>query len=113
MEAPVFEKGYPSYEAVNRGMSDLKFTTAGDYLMAQDTATVTADELRAFIERIERLEQEKKDIMDSIKEVYSEAKGRGYDAKVMRKIVSIRKRNRDDIENENAMTDLYMDALGM
>lgn len=112
MEAPVFEKGYPSYEAVN-GMGDLKFTTAGDYLMAQDIATVTADELRAFIERIERLEQEKKDIMDSIKEVYSEAKGRGYDAKVMRKIVSIRKRNRDDIENENAMTDLYMDALGM
>ena len=112
MEAPVYEKGYPSYEAVN-GMGDLKFTTAGDYLMAQDTVTVTADELRAFIERIERLEQEKKDIMDSIKEVYAEAKGGGYDAKVMRKIVSIRKRNRDDIDNENAMTEMYMDALGM
>ena len=47
MEAPVFEKGYPSYEAVN-GMGDLKFTTAGDYLMAQDTATVTADELVGY-----------------------------------------------------------------
>jgi uncharacterized protein (UPF0335 family) len=114
MESPVFEKGYPDYDAVNRNnMGDLKFTTAGDYLMAQDTATVTADELRAFIERIERLEQEKRDIMDSIKEVYAEAKGSGYEPKVMRKIVSIRKRNRDDIDNENAMTEMYMDALGM
>ena len=114
MESPVFEKGYPDYDAVNRNnMGDLKFTTAGDYLMAQDTATVTADELRAFIERIERLEQEKRDIMDSIKEVYAEAKGSGYEPKVMRKIVSISKRNRDDIDNENAMTEMYMDALGM
>ena len=103
-----------TYEAVN-GMGDLKFTTAGDYLMSQENTvtSVTADELRSFIERIERLEQEKKDIMDSIKEVYSEAKGSGYEVKVMRKIISIRKRNRDDIDNENAMTQMYMDALGM
>tara|TARA_B100000497_G_C7566893_1_gene341750 strand:- start:396 stop:716 length:321 start_codon:yes stop_codon:yes gene_type:complete len=103
-----------TYEAVN-GMGDLKFTTAGDYLMSQENTvtSVTADELRSFIERIERLEQEKKDIMDSVKEVYSEAKGSGYEVKVMRKIISIRKRNRDDIDNENAMTQMYMDALGM
>lgn len=103
-----------AYEAVN-GMGDLKFTTAGDYLMSQENTvtSVTADELRSFIERIERLEQEKKDIMDSVKEVYSEAKGSGYEVKVMRKIISIRKRNRDDIDNENAMTQMYMDALGM
>lgn len=113
MEAPVFEKGYPSFEAVNRDMGDMKFTTAGDYIMKQESYKVTADELRAFIERIERLEQEKKDIQDNVKDVYSEAKGRGYDTKVMRKIVSIRKRNRDDLEQENAVTEMYMEALGM
>jgi len=78
-----------------------------------DTYTVTADELRQFIERYENLAQEKSDIMDQMKEVLSEAKGRGYDTKVMKKIIAIRKRNRDDVENENAMTQMYMEALGM
>jgi uncharacterized protein (UPF0335 family) len=78
-----------------------------------DTASVTADELRAFIERIETLEEEKAAVADQIREVMSEAKGRGYEAKILRKIVSIRKRNRDDVDNENAITELYMDALGM
>jgi uncharacterized protein (UPF0335 family) len=114
MEAPVFEKGYPNYDAVNRSMGDLKFTTAGDYMMSDDTTyTVTADELRSFIERYERLEAEVKDIKDQQKEVMAEAKGRGYDTKVLRKIVSLRKRNRDDIANEEAVTEMYMAALGM
>ncbi len=78
-----------------------------------DTASLTADELRAFIERIETLEEEKAAVADQIREVMSEAKGRGYEAKILRKIVSIRKRNRDDVDNENAITELYMDALGM
>ena len=78
-----------------------------------DTASVTADELRAFIERIETLEEENAAVADQIREVMSEAKGRGYEAKILRKIVSIRKRNRDDVDNENAITELYMDALGM
>lgn len=97
-------------------MGDLKFTTAGDYMMntsQTDTYTVTADELRSFIERYERLNDEIKDIKDSQKEVMAEAKGRGYDTKVMRKIVSLRKRNRDDIANEEAITEMYMEALGM
>lgn len=81
--------------------------------MADETYTVTAEELRSFIERIERLAAEKTDIMDQSKEVFAEAKGRGYDTKVMKKIVSIRKRNRDDIDNENAITEMYMEALGM
>ena len=81
--------------------------------MMNDTASVTADELRAFIERIETLEEEKAAVADQIKDVMSEAKGRGYEAKIIRKIVSIRKRNRDDVDNENAITELYMDALGM
>lgn len=81
--------------------------------MNDEAYSVTADELRAFIERYERLEAEKKDISDSQKEVMQEAKGRGYDTKVLRKIISIRKRAADDIANEEAILDMYMSALGM
>ena len=94
-------------------MGDLKFTTAGDYMMNDNAYNVTADELRSFIERYERLESEVKDIKDSQKEVMAEAKGRGYDTKVMRKVIALRKRNRDDIANEEAITEMYMQALGM
>lgn len=78
-----------------------------------DSYRVTADELRAFIERFERLEQEKKDIADQQKEVMAEAKARGYDTKVMRKIVALRKRDRDDIAEEEAVMEMYKQALGM
>ena len=67
---------------------------------------VTADELRQFIERYERLEQEKKDIMDHQKEVMDEAKGRGYDVKVMRKIIALRKRDQNDIAEEEAVLEM-------
>lgn len=113
MEAPVFEKGYPSFEAVNRDMGDMKFTTAGDYIMSQDSYQVTADELRSFIERYERLQTEKQDLQDAQKDVMQEAKSRGYDTKVLRKVIAIRKRNRDDVDNENAVTQMYLEALGM
>ena len=74
---------------------------------------VTADELRQFIERFERLEQEKKDIMEHQKEVMAEAKGRGYDVKVMRKIIALRKRDQNDIAEEEAVLEMYKEALGM
>lgn len=74
---------------------------------------VTADELRQFIERIERLDAEKKDLADQQKEVMAEAKARGYDTKVMRKIIALRKRDRDDIAEEEAVLELYKEALGM
>ena len=74
---------------------------------------VTADELRQFIERFERLEMEKKDIADQQKEVMAEAKARGYDTKVMRKIVALRKREQDDIAEEEAVMATYKEALGM
>ena len=74
---------------------------------------VTADELRQFIERFERLEAEKKDIADAQKEVMAEAKGRGYDTKVMRKVIALRKRDRDDIAEEEAVLEMYKEALGM
>jgi len=74
---------------------------------------VTADELRQFIERYERLEAERKDIADQQKEVMAEAKGRGYDTKVIRKVIALRKRDKDDIAEEEAVLDMYKEALGM
>ena len=77
------------------------------------TYRVAADELRQFIERFERLEREKKDIADQQKEVMAEAMGRGYDTKVMRKIVALRRRDQSDIAEEEAVLDMYKQALGM
>lgn len=79
----------------------------------QNSYRVTADELRQFIERMERLEMEKKDIADQQKEVMAEAKGRGYDTKVMRKVIALRKRDANDIAEEEAVLDMYKEALGM
>ncbi|WP_062206269.1 DUF2312 domain-containing protein [Aureimonas sp. AU12] len=74
---------------------------------------VAADELRSFVERVERLEEEKKTIADDIKDVYGEAKSRGYDVKVLRKVVSLRKQDRDERAEQEAILDLYLQALGM
>ena len=84
-----------------------------DASVIDSTYKVTADELRQFIERYERLEQEKKDIAESQKEVMAEAKGRGYDTKVMRKVIALRKRDKDDIAEEEAVLEMYKEALGM
>lgn len=78
-----------------------------------DATRVAAAELRQFIERFERLEAEKKDIAEQQKEVMAEAKGRGYDTKVMRKVIALRKRDQDDIAEEEAVLELYKSALGM
>ncbi|MBP9182608.1 MAG: DUF2312 domain-containing protein [Fuscovulum sp.] len=80
---------------------------------ANDPYNVTADELRQFIERYEQLESEKKDVTEQQKELMAEAKGRGYDTKVMRKVIALRKRKPDDIAEEEAVLELYKAALGM
>jgi uncharacterized protein (UPF0335 family) len=77
------------------------------------TEEVNAAHLRAFIERIERLEEEKKALSDDIKDVYAEAKGNGFDSKIMRKIVSIRKQDREKRREEETILDLYLAALGI
>ena len=74
---------------------------------------VTAGELRSFVERFERLDEEKKAIAEQQKEVMAEAKGRGYDVKVMRKIIALRKRDENDIAEERAVLEMYAEALGM
>jgi uncharacterized protein (UPF0335 family) len=74
---------------------------------------VTAGELRQFVERYERLEQEKKDIADQQKEVMAEARGRGYDVKVLRKLIALRRREPAELSEEEAILELYKEALGM
>jgi uncharacterized protein (UPF0335 family) len=77
------------------------------------TESVAQDQLRAFIERIERMEEEKKAITDDIKEIYAEAKGNGFDTKVLRQIVRIRKQDHSERMEQEALLELYMAALGM
>ncbi len=74
---------------------------------------IAGDRLRAFIERIERLEEEKKQISEDIKDVFAEAKGAGFDPKVMRQVIRLRKQDRDERAEQEAMLDLYLQALGM
>ena len=78
-----------------------------------DAYAVTADELRQLIERYEHLDAEKADIADQQKEVMAEAKGRGYDTSAMRKIIAMRKRDKADLAEEEAILEMYCSALGM
>lgn len=87
--------------------------TPEDQAIADHAYAVTADELRQFIERAEQLAAEKRDIAEQEKELFAEAKARGYDTKVMRKVIALRKRKPDDIAEEEAILDLYTSALWM
>ena len=78
-----------------------------------DSYRVTAGELRQFIERFERLDAEKKELADQQKEIMAEAKARGYDTKVIHKGIALRKRDKDDIAEEEAVLEMYKEALGM
>ncbi len=78
----------------------------------EGATTVAADRLRSFIERVERLEEEKAAIMNDVKEIYAEAKGEGYDVKTLRQVVRIRKMDRAERQEQEAMLDLYLAALG-
>ena len=75
--------------------------------------SISAEQLRLFIERIERLEEEKAGLAGDIKDVYAEAKGNGFDTKALRKIVSLRKKDHAERQEEEAILELYMQALGM
>ncbi len=77
------------------------------------TTAVAAGQLISIVERIERLEEEKKAVAEQIKEVYAEAKANGFDAKTLRKVVSLRKRSTEERQEEEALLDLYLSALGM
>ncbi|QGM96479.1 DUF2312 domain-containing protein [Methylocystis parvus] len=78
-----------------------------------NTDAVDGGHLRAFIERIEKLEEEKRAIADDIKDVYGEAKGTGFDPKIIRKIVSLRRQDKHKREEEEEILELYLSAIGM
>ena len=78
-----------------------------------DVSEVAGDQLRSFVERIERLEEEKKTIADDIKDVYAEAKGNGFDTKVLRRVISLRKQDQNERQEQEAILDLYLQSLGM
>lgn len=81
--------------------------------IGHNSAVLEADQLKAFLERIERLEEEKKTISDDIKDVYGELKGVGYDVKAMRTIVRMRKMDANDRAEQETILDTYLHALGM
>ena len=74
--------------------------------------TIVASQLRNYIERVENLEEEKKELADMVREVYAEAKAHGFDPKIMRKVVQIRKQDKAEREEQQAQLDLYLEALG-
>jgi len=92
------------------GMSAPAMPTSGDVSSAEGVA---ADELKQFIERLERLEEEKAGIMGDIKEVFAELKGRGFDAKAIRTILRVRKQDHSERQEQEAILELYLQALGM
>jgi uncharacterized protein (UPF0335 family) len=81
--------------------------------MPVDTQSVAADQLKAFVERIERLEEEKAGLAGDIKDVYAEAKGTGFDTKALRRIIALRKKDHAERQEEESILELYMQALGM
>jgi len=76
-------------------------------------AMIAKEQLKSIVERVERLEEEKKAIADDIRDIYAEAKGNGFDVKVLRQVVSLRKKDLTERQEQEAVRDLYMQALGM
>tara|TARA_B100000676_G_scaffold239295_1_gene239909 strand:- start:344 stop:655 length:312 start_codon:yes stop_codon:yes gene_type:complete len=81
--------------------------------MSEETGNVARNHLRAYIDRIERLEEEKAALMEDIREIYAEAKGTGFDPKIMRQVVRIRKMEPDQRQEQEYILDTYLSALGM
>jgi len=84
-----------------------------DRSLGTDVGGIAGERLKSFIERIERLEEEKRALAEDIKEVYAEAKGTGFDTKIMRQLIRIRKRDQDELDEEETLLDVYKRALGM
>jgi uncharacterized protein (UPF0335 family) len=101
-------------ESATRKLGKPSFKPDPDFLQHNQRALdVTADDLRQFIERYEQLQAEKQDVADQQKDLMGEAKGRGYDTRVMRKIIALRKLKPDERAEQAAILDMYMSALGM
>jgi uncharacterized protein (UPF0335 family) len=90
---------------------DFSFFQRGDWM--PDIGGIAGERLRSFIERIERLEEEKRALSGDIKEVFAEAKGNGFDTKIMRQLIRIRRMDKDDLDEQETLLDVYKRALGM
>ena len=86
---------------------------SGEEWAMPDVGGVAVERLKSFIERIERLEEEKHVLSEDIKEVYAEAKGTGFEPKIMRQIIKIRRKDKEEVDEEESLLDLYKRALGM
>ena len=95
-----------------RAMGSTLRETDADRDVKARTYKVTADELRDFVERIEELSARKSEIGDQVSLVFAEAKARGYDTKTIRRVIALRKRHPDDVAEENAVLELYLEAIG-
>ncbi|WAP67202.1 DUF2312 domain-containing protein [Jiella pelagia] len=78
-----------------------------------DVNGIAQDQLKSFVDRIERLEEEKKTISDDIRDVYAEARGNGFDTKVLRRVIALRKQDANERQEQESILDLYLQALGM
>ena len=78
-----------------------------------DVGGIAGDRLKSFVERIERLEEERRTLSADIKEVYAEAKGTGFDPKIMRQVIRLRRMDKDDLDEQESLIDVYKRALGM
>jgi uncharacterized protein (UPF0335 family) len=78
-----------------------------------DVGGIAGDRLRSFIERVERLEEERRALGNDLKEVYAEAKGNGFDTKIMRQVIRLRRMDKDDLDEQETLLDVYKRALGM
>lgn len=81
--------------------------------IGHNSVTVAKDHLKAFVERVERLEEEKKDLANDIRDVYAEAKGNGFDTKALRHVVKLRRQDKEELAEQKAILDTYLTALGM
>ncbi len=81
--------------------------------IGHNSVTVAKDHLKAFIERVERLEEEKKALADDIRDIYKEAKGTGFDVRALRHVVKLRRQDKDELAEQKAILDTYLSALGM
>ncbi len=107
-----FRLARPASLIASRPCCGGSITTGGEGIMP-DVGGIAGAQLKSFIERIERLEEEKRALGEDIKEVYAEAKGTGFDPKIMRQILKIRKMDKDEHDEQESLLDIYKRALGM
>jgi len=114
MSAPALDLCQPAFESLrHRHREECTMSTAAAVKDDQPAHRFAKDQLKAFVERVERLEEEKKAIADDIRDVYGEAKANGFDTKALRTVVRLRKQDLNERKEQEAILETYLHALGM